>query len=89
MTRVVERKNVRVLQSGEHSDLPHESHFAALAAVVDVENFYGDLTFMPRVVGQVDRGERSLSDLAPDFVSAGECSPKWCNRVARAKRIRH
>src|SRR5438270_7389693 len=78
-----------MLQSRQHADLTNEPHFAAFGSLLGVQDFERDLTLVAGVVGEVNGGECSLSDLTPDFVSAGERGPEWSNRVARGERIRH
>src|SRR5205809_3301080 len=78
-----------MLQPRQHSDFTNESHFTDVRALIDVQNLQSDLALVPGVVREINCGEGSLSDLTPDFVSAGQRSPKWSNRVARGERICH
>jgi len=60
-----------MLETRQHADLTNEPDFAAFGPVLGVKNFQRDLAIVPGIVGEVNGGERSLSDLTPDFVAAG------------------
>lgn len=89
MTRVVEGQDIRMLQTRQDPNFLYESQFALLGAWIRVQNLHCHLAVVPGVICEIDRGERALADLSPDFVSSGESSPERADRVVGRERARH
>ena len=81
MSRVVQRKNVGVLQSRQHFDFANEPDLARVRAGVSVQNFERDTALVSRIAGEVDDGKRALPDPTLYLVPAFEGRPETRDRV--------
>jgi hypothetical protein len=72
VSRVVERKDVRVLKAREQPDLADETQLTRLGAGIRVQNLEGNLPLVSRVAREVNGSERALADLASDLVASGQ-----------------
>src|SRR5689334_16012905 len=70
--RVVKWKNVGVLESCQEPDFANESQLTGLRVRIAVQHLDGDLAIVPLIARNVDSCEGSLSDLALDFITAGQ-----------------
>jgi len=80
---IVEGKNVGVLEPGENPDLPNESELSGFRVGVGVEDLERDLPFVLEVAGEVYGRERSLPDLALDFVMSTKRGAQWRKGIER------
>lgn len=76
VTRVVQRKNVGMLEPGEKADLAEKARFGKVGGWIEGEDLDRDLPLVPQIAREIDRGERALPQLALDLVAALEGRPK-------------
>ena len=76
-----------MLQLGEKANFPEEAEFSCLRVRVGVQDFECDAAIVPKIARQVDRGERSLTDLTLNLVMAGDSGSKRTDRVSH-RRVR-
>jgi hypothetical protein len=83
LARVVERKDVGVGQVGGDPDLLEEPLGAQNGGQLGSQHLDGHLAGMPAVLGQVDRGHASATQLPLDAVPIRECGFELRERVVQ------
>jgi len=70
LTGVEERQDVRVLEARRRPDLGQKRGGAHDRGELGLQDLQRDLSPVPDVVGQIDRGHTALTELALDAVAA-------------------
>ena len=85
MPRVQQGQDVGVLQLGEKTNFPDEAELSGLRPRVGFQDLECDAPIMPEIVGQVDRGKCSLTDLTLNLVTAGDSGSKRTDRISHGE----
>src|SRR5687767_1869477 len=72
VSRIVKRKDVRMLKARQQADFANETQLAGFRAGIRVQYLERNLALVPRVSREIDRRECALSDFAPDLVASRE-----------------
>jgi hypothetical protein len=83
VSRIVERKDVGMLQPSEQADFPNESELTCLGCRIGVEDFDGDLSFVLEVASQVHCSKCALTELPLEVVVSAESGTKCSDRIER------
>ncbi len=78
--RIVQRKDVRVLQVRGDLDLLQKALRSDRRRQVGLEHLQRDVPVVPDVAGQVDGGHATLAELPLDEVAVGQCGPQLLER---------
>ena len=86
---VVERQDIGMLEPREEPDLSDETELTGLGAWISIEHLERYPPLVPRIAGEVDGSEGSLSDLALDLVPSGQRRAQGGKRILRGGRSCH
>ena len=78
-----------MLEAREKADLADESKLTGFRSGIRIQNLERNASIMPCIAGEIDGRECTLTNLALDFVPAGEGGTKWREGILRDGRSRH